>query len=62
MRCNALKIKKNKFNEVSILDFYKRYVEKRRFAYKIISMFSSSYQYKQLFAIINNNKFPVRSR
>ncbi|CAI6350830.1 unnamed protein product [Macrosiphum euphorbiae] len=47
-------------------DFYSfvptRYVEIRRFASKIISMFSSTYQCEQLFPLMNSNKSPVRSR
>jgi len=57
---------KNKFNDVGVPDFYSfvptRYVEIRRFASKIISMFSSTYQCEQLFSLMNSNKSPVRSR
>ncbi|XP_060836290.1 general transcription factor II-I repeat domain-containing protein 2B-like [Rhopalosiphum padi] len=57
---------KNKFNEVGVPDFYNfvptRFVETRRFASKIISMFSSTYQCEQLFSLMNSNKSPVRSR
>jgi len=44
----------NKFNEVDVSDFYNivpvRYLEIRRFACKMISMFSSIYQCEQLFS------------
>lgn len=39
-----------------------QYVETLRFGCKIISMFSSTYQFEQLFSLMNNNKSPVISR
>lgn len=57
---------KNKFYEVGTPDFYRyvlaQYVEIRKFACKIISMFSSTYQCEQIFSLMNSNKSPIRSR
>jgi len=54
---------KNKFNKIGVPDFYNfvpiQYVETRRFASKIISMFSSTYQCEQLISIMNSYKSSV---
>jgi 17beta-estradiol 17-dehydrogenase/3beta-hydroxysteroid 3-dehydrogenase/mitotic-spindle organizing protein 1 len=57
---------KRTFNEVGLMNFYTfwpvRYVENRRFACKIKSMFSSTYLCEQQFSLMNSNKSSIRSR
>ncbi|KAG0433364.1 General transcription factor II-I repeat domain-containing protein 2A [Dictyocoela muelleri] len=59
---------KSKFNNVSLLDFYKLYLQEekypnlRSFARKIISLFGSTYICEQFFSKMKYNKSKTRSR
>ena len=57
---------RTKFNELGVPEFYKylpiRFKNIRELAFKILSMFGSTYRCEQLFSLMKGNKCPARSR